>query len=70
MCGCRVVTLFMLEEDSMRLAVFCLLASAVLPSLAHAQGPVFTIVPEESSVKFSVKASVALEGTFVSGTPR
>jgi polyisoprenoid-binding protein YceI len=48
----------------MRLAVFCLLASALLPSLAHAQGPVFTIVPEESSIKFSVKASVALEGTF------
>jgi polyisoprenoid-binding protein YceI len=48
----------------MRLAIFCLLASAFLPSLAQAQGPVFTITPEQSSVKFFVKASVALEGNF------
>jgi polyisoprenoid-binding protein YceI len=48
----------------MRLAIFCLLASALLPSLAQAQGPVFTITPEQSSVKFFVKASVALEGNF------
>ncbi len=48
----------------MRLTVICLLASALLPSLAQAQGPVFTIVREESSVQFSVKASVAIEGKF------
>jgi polyisoprenoid-binding protein YceI len=48
----------------MRLAIFCLWASALLPSLAQAQGPVFTITPEQSSVKFFVKASVALEGNF------
>jgi polyisoprenoid-binding protein YceI len=48
----------------MRLTIFCLLASALLPSLAQAQGPVFTITPEQSSVKFFVKASVALEGNF------
>jgi polyisoprenoid-binding protein YceI len=48
----------------MRLAVFGLLASAVLPSLAEAQGPVFTITPEESTVQFSVKASVAIAGKF------
>ena len=48
----------------MRLAVLCLLASAVLPSVSRAQAPVFAITPGESTVKFFVKASVALEGTF------
>jgi len=48
----------------MRFAVLCLLAFAVLPSLSRAQGPIFTITPEESSVKFFVKASVAIEGNF------
>jgi polyisoprenoid-binding protein YceI len=44
--------------------VFCLLTLALLPSLAQAQGPVFTITPEESDVKFFVKASVAIDGKF------
>jgi polyisoprenoid-binding protein YceI len=49
----------------MRLTVLCLLASAMLPSASRAQAPVFAISPPaDSSVKFSVKASVALEGTF------
>ena len=48
----------------MRLTVLCLLASALLPSLAQAQGSVFTITPEESDVKFFVKASVAIDGKF------
>jgi polyisoprenoid-binding protein YceI len=48
----------------MRLTVFCLLASALLPSLAQEPGPVFTITPEESDVKFFVKASVAIDGKF------
>jgi polyisoprenoid-binding protein YceI len=48
----------------MRLIVLCLLASTLLPSVAQAQGPVFTIVPVESTVQFSVKASVALVGKF------
>ena len=48
----------------MRLTVFCLLASAVFPSVSRAQTPVFVITPEDSSIKFYVKASVALEGTF------
>ena len=48
----------------MRLTVFCLLASALLQSSAQAQGPVFTITPEESDVKFFVKASVAIDGKF------
>ena len=48
----------------MRFAVLCLLAFALLPSPAPAQVPVFAITPEESTVQFSVKASVAIEGKF------
>jgi len=48
----------------MRLTVLCLLMFAVFPSVSRAQVPVFVIMPEESSIKFSVKASAALEGTF------
>lgn len=48
----------------MRLAIFCLLAFAVPPSVSQAQVPVFKITPEDSSIKFSVKASVAIDGTF------
>lgn len=39
-----------------------LLAMAATP--ASGQAPVFVTTPESSSIKFSVKASVALEGTF------
>jgi polyisoprenoid-binding protein YceI len=39
-------------------------AVAFLPSLAQAQAPVFVITPVKSTVKFNVKASVAIEGTF------
>jgi polyisoprenoid-binding protein YceI len=48
----------------MRLAILCLLASSLLPSPSQEEVPVFTIVPEDSSVKFFVKASVAIEGNF------
>jgi polyisoprenoid-binding protein YceI len=48
----------------MRLAFLCLLISAMLPSVSRAQAPVFTITPEESDVKFFVKASVAIDGKF------
>ena len=49
----------------MRLIVLCLLASAVLPSVSHAQeAPVFAITQAESSIAFNVKASVAIQGTF------
>ena len=49
----------------MRLAVLCLVASAVLTSLSRAQAPVFVITPpQESTIKFFVKSSVALEGSF------
>jgi polyisoprenoid-binding protein YceI len=48
-----------------RLTVLCILAVGILPSLSRAQDvPVFVITPETSTVKFFVKASVALEGTF------
>jgi polyisoprenoid-binding protein YceI len=48
----------------MRLILVCLLTSLVLPPLTRAQAPVFAITPQDSTVKFFVKASVALEGTF------
>jgi polyisoprenoid-binding protein YceI len=46
------------------MSILCFWASSVLASVTQAQVPVFKIVQEESSIKFSVKASVALEGTF------
>jgi polyisoprenoid-binding protein YceI len=39
-------------------------ASIALPSLGKAQVPVFVVTPEDSSIKFFVKASVAIGGTF------
>src|ERR1700730_1714649 len=49
----------------MRVAILCLLASALLSSHSRAQDvPVFEIVPVVRKVTFFVKASVALEGTF------
>jgi polyisoprenoid-binding protein YceI len=48
----------------MRLAILYLVATGVLPLPSRAQAPVFKIAQEDSTVKFSVKASVALEGTF------
>ena len=49
----------------MRLIAVCLLASALIPSLSRAQEvPVFAISTADSSIKFNVKASVAIGGTF------
>jgi polyisoprenoid-binding protein YceI len=48
----------------MRLSILCLIASALLPSVSRAQAPLFAITPEESTVTFGVKASVAIEGKF------
>jgi polyisoprenoid-binding protein YceI len=46
-------------------AILCILAAGAFPLPSRAQGaPVFVITPETSSVKFFVKASVALEGNF------
>jgi len=44
--------------------VFILVASAVFASVSRAQVPVFKITTEDSSIKFAVKASVAINGTF------
>jgi len=51
-------------HGSMRFTVFFFLTSALFPSLSRAQVPVFKISTQDSSVKFSVKASVAIDGTF------
>jgi polyisoprenoid-binding protein YceI len=50
------------------LAILCVLMSALFPSLARAQAaaalPVFKVTPQDSTIKFFVKSSVALEGNF------
>jgi polyisoprenoid-binding protein YceI len=48
----------------MKLTILCLLAATVFPSTSGAQGPVTEVLKEGSSVKFNVKASVAIDGTF------
>ena len=48
----------------MRLAIFCLVASMMLPSTSRAQAPAFEISQQGSTVKFYVKASVDLTGVF------
>ena len=50
---------------SMKVGILCLLACAMFPAISRAQAvPVFEITRADSSVKFYVKASVALAGTF------
>jgi polyisoprenoid-binding protein YceI len=49
----------------MRLATFCVLACSVLARDSRSEAiPAFAIAREGSAIQFSVKASVALEGTF------
>ena len=52
----------------MRVTIFCLLASLLFASVTRAQAPaevpVFVIPAAASTIKFNVKASVAIEGTF------
>jgi polyisoprenoid-binding protein YceI len=48
----------------MRLTILFLLVASLFPTLTQAQVPVFAITPEESTVQFSVKASVAIVGKF------
>jgi polyisoprenoid-binding protein YceI len=58
------------KRHKLRLAVtqftaLGLLASLVFPSVSRAQqAPVFVITRTDSSIKFNVKASVAIQGTF------
>ena len=57
-----------LSLASVRLTLFCLLACALFPSVTRAQSPpgipVFKVVREESAIRFSVMASVPVDGTF------
>lgn len=48
----------------MRLVMLSLLAVVSLPVPSRAQVPVFKIDPVDSTIRFSVKASVAIDGTF------
>jgi polyisoprenoid-binding protein YceI len=48
----------------MRSAILSLLAFLLLPTVGHAQAPVFSVTPTESSIRFSVKSSVAIVGKF------
>jgi len=48
----------------MRLFVLCLITSALLPLGGREDVPVLAILQEGSSIKFHVKASVAIDGTF------
>jgi polyisoprenoid-binding protein YceI len=53
-----------LTPSSAVVAVLCLLASAALPALSQEGIPVFAISTEDSSIRFTVKASVKIDGTF------
>jgi polyisoprenoid-binding protein YceI len=48
----------------MRLSILSLAAIVLLPLPSRAQVPVFKTTPEDSAIKFYVKASVALVGKF------
>jgi polyisoprenoid-binding protein YceI len=50
--------------SNVRLVVLCLVMSAAMLSPGQDQIPVFAVTPEQSTIKFNVKASVALVGTF------
>jgi polyisoprenoid-binding protein YceI len=45
-------------------ALLPFLAAVLLTPLSRAQAPVFTVTPVQSSIKFSVKASVSIAGNF------
>ena len=55
-------------HTGMHRTISCFLAVTLFSPLTQAQAPaelpIFKITPEGSSIKFSVKASVSLEGTF------
>jgi polyisoprenoid-binding protein YceI len=54
-----------IETRHILLVTLWLLASLVLPSVSRAQDvPIFVISRAESSIKFDVKASIAIAGTF------
>ena len=47
-----------------RFAFLFVLAAGGLASTSRAQAPVFTVTPEDSSIKFSVEASISIAGKF------
>ena len=47
-----------------KLALVAIFASAAFCSTSRAQAPVFQITQDQSTIKFNVKASVAIEGKF------
>jgi polyisoprenoid-binding protein YceI len=51
-------------RDSVKVAVLCVFASALFLPVSRAQVPVFELTHADSSIKFNVKASVAIAGTF------
>lgn len=48
----------------MKFATFCLVASAILSPLSRAQAPVYRITQQDSSINFSVNASISIAGKF------
>jgi polyisoprenoid-binding protein YceI len=52
------------QTSSMRKTILCLLTTALFSSPGWAQVPVVQVVPEHSSIKFDVKASVKIAGHF------
>jgi polyisoprenoid-binding protein YceI len=47
-----------------RFTILCFFALVIFPSATQAQAPIFLIATKDSSIKFFVKASVSIEGTF------
>jgi len=54
----------MKSKRSVAMAIRCLLALCTLPSVSHAQVPVYEVTPVESTIKFGVESSVPIKGTF------
>lgn len=52
------------NSGTMRATLVCALAAVLLPNISHAQAPVFSVIPGESSIRFSVKSSVSIVGKF------
>ena len=48
----------------MRSAILCVLAVLLLPHISRAQAPIFSVIPAESSIRFSVKSSISIVGKF------
>src|SRR5215471_881897 len=52
-------------SGTVRATALCLLTSLAMPAVLAAQtAPVFEITPQDSSIKFFVKSSVSVSGTF------